>query len=276
MNLSRPVLPPLRTGPLPRIQFCVELVGPRTVEAPAALRLADPDWHGALGRPVLWATSPADETWRPLVGHSGGSFDSLALCWDLVSPAGLLTSVAAMKLRDRAEEFANAVGRRALPLFPPDETDSRAAAASRLVERLAAGVTVHSLLPSPRPVGELVAWLEGRGLTNDRNGARVWAAPSRPPLLLATPYGEVDRFDSVREADGLTFGFSLPRCALPVEATEAAISLAREFGGTVLDEDGAPLRPEGLRREVASIVEMMRAAKLDPGDAECLKLFPED
>ena len=273
-----PVLPPLRTGPLPRIQWVVELVGPRSVAAADALRLLDPDWKGILGQPIVWAMAARDDRWQELLGHSATSFDSLALSWDLVDPRGSLTRTAAETLLARAAEFGEAVGRRALPLWPADETESRAKAAMRLTERLDGGFAVSAAFPLPRSEPELLAWLASEGFDSpDGEGGLEWRRPGHPAFLTATPTGEPFAFGFGTPVEGVTFGARVPLCPAPVEALEAAFDLTRSlverYGGGRFDGEGEPLDERRMRAELAGIVESMSRAKLEPGGAECRRLF---
>ena len=79
---------PLKSGPLHRVQFVIEFVGPRSVPALAAIHLLGSEWYSALGQPFIHAMRPADLHWHPLTNSTDGSYDSLALSWDLLSPKG--------------------------------------------------------------------------------------------------------------------------------------------------------------------------------------------
>lgn len=278
MARRNPVLPPLRTGPLPRIQWVVELVGPRSVAAADALRLLDPDWKGILGGPLVWAMAARDDRWQELLGHSATSFDSIALCWDLVDPRGALTRSAAETLLARATEFGEAIGRRALPLWPADETESRAAAAQRLVDRLDGGFAVTAAFARPVPEAEIVERLRAEGFARpDGEGGLEWGKPGHPPFLTATPTGEPFAFGFGSPVEGVTFGTRLPLCPAPGEAFEVAAEFARElvatYGGALFDGEGDPFDPRRMRAEIDGIVDGMVRAKLEPGGAECRRLF---
>src|SRR5688572_32004658 len=84
-----------RPGPEHKVQFVVELVGPRSCLASSAATLLDPKWFQALGQPHLYSMAPADKDWQTLTARADGSYDSLALAWDMVADRGELTSQAA-------------------------------------------------------------------------------------------------------------------------------------------------------------------------------------
>src|SRR5690349_1319330 len=107
MRLPIPSIAPLVPAPARKVQFVVELVGPRTVPAAQAGELLHPNWRAALGQPELWAMRPADAAWQPLRALTQGSYDSIALAWDMVTPQGDLSAASAIHLAGVAEQFAN-------------------------------------------------------------------------------------------------------------------------------------------------------------------------
>ena len=117
------LLPAAKPGPLHKVQFVVELVGPRSVAAAAVANLLSPQWYEALGRPEAFAMAPADTQWRVLTASTAGSYDSVALAWDIVSPRGELSSTAPQHLLQVAEQFATQIQRRAMSLPVPGDVD---------------------------------------------------------------------------------------------------------------------------------------------------------
>src|ERR1700679_3887816 len=98
LALSEPAVTPYPSGPAHRAQYVIELVGPRSVPASAAAQLWTQSWQNALGRPEIYCMSPADTSWQPMTDRKDGSYDSIALCWDMVSPLGRLNSQSANQL----------------------------------------------------------------------------------------------------------------------------------------------------------------------------------
>ena len=62
--------------------------------------------------------------------------------------------------------------------------------------------------------------------------------------------------------------------AASVKVFDAALEKA--YGGELLDEDGAPCVPTKARPVIERIVADMNAARLEPGGAECQRLFSFD
>ena len=252
-------------------QFVVELVGPRSVPAAQAAELARPDWHSALGRPELWAMAPADAAWQPLQ-NGPGSFDSVALAWDFVAPAGSMTTTSATHLLGLAERFANAIGRRAIPLTAPEDVPTVVRRLVAAQDGLDAGVTAILVAPRPLPVAALGRELEAMGLVpTDEEWA--WVAPDHPePLFAATPF-------DAPTTDGLTLGFRLARCPDPGVALEGLLRTAdalAPLGLAAFDEDREPLtapKREALRGNVRAASEALASVGLRPGSWAALKTF---
>src|SRR6185312_8968382 len=119
-----------KKGPLYKVQYVLEFVGPRSVPASMACSLLRPEWYAALGQPQVFSMQPADLSWGMLTAKTEGSYDSLALTWDLLSLAGTLSSASAQHLLTIAEQFGSAINRRVAALPVPAEVDQ---AAARLV-----------------------------------------------------------------------------------------------------------------------------------------------
>ncbi len=77
--------------------------------------------------------------------------------------------------------------------------------------------------------------------------------------------------------DDLIFGFSIPRSAAPAEVFEemerAARYAQKRLGGELVDEDGAPLEPAAIRREIGRVVQRLAQDGLVPGAESTLRLF---
>lgn len=273
MSLPSPSVPPLVRGPVRAAQFVVELVGPRTVPAAQAMELRRPDWRGALGQPELWAMRPGDASWQPLRAASFGSYDSIALAWDLVTPAGTMSPASATHLVGIAERFAATVGRRAIPLTPPGDVPREVKRLQSVQDSLDAGTAVLLISPRPVPVSEFGRELERLGLTR-RSEDWAWLATDHPePLFEATPF-------EAPVTDGLTLGFRLARCPDPNVALEGLFRVVDELTPTGLgayDEDRRPLTAatrEALRQGARAATAALESVGLRPGSWAALKAFP--
>lgn len=271
-SLTPPSVPPLVRAPVRAAQFVVELVGPRTVPTVQAAELLRPDWRAALGSPELWCLSPADTAWKPLRNLTHGSYDSIALAWDLLSPQGEMSPQAAGHLVGVAERFANAVGRRAIALTAPADLPREVRRLRSAQESLDAGLSLIVVAPRPVLVAEFGRVLEDLGLVpyGEEWG---WFGEGHPePLFAATPF-------EASLTDGLTLGFRLARCPDPSVAVEGLLRLVDELGRTGLaafDEDRRPLTPatrEALRQGARAGSQTLDSIGLRPGSWAALKVF---
>ncbi len=270
--LPSPAVPPLVRAPVRAAQFVVELVGPRTVPTAQASELLRPDWRAALGSPELWCQSPADTAWKPLRALTHGSYDSIALAWDLVSPSGEMSPTAANHLLGVAEQFANGVGRRAIPLAAPADLPTEIRRLRSAQAALDAGTAVLMIAPQRVSVVELGRVLETMGLTpfGDEWG---WFGEGHPePLFAATPFERPT-------TDGLTLGFRLARCPDPNVALEGLLRTVDDLARTGLaafDEDRRPLAEatrEAMRRGAREGSRALESVGLRPGSWAALKAF---
>jgi hypothetical protein len=270
--LPSPTVPPLIPGPSRAVQFVVELVGPRTVPTAQAGELLRPDWRAALGQPELWAMRPADTAWHPMRALIHGSYDSIALAWDIVTPVGNVSPASATHLIGIAEKFANAMGRRAIPLTAPADLPKEIHRIKSAQESLDAGLGILLIAPRPAPVAEFGRELELLGLS-PLDGEWGWMAPNhREPLFTATPF-------EVPMTDGLTLGFRLARCPDPVTALEGLFHVVDALARTGLaafDEDRRPLTPatrETLRQGARAATQALTTVGFAPGSWAALKAF---
>lgn len=270
--LPSPSVPPLVRAPVRAAQFVVELVGPRTVPTAQASELLRPDWRAAMGSPELWCLSPADTAWKPLRNLTHGSYDSIALAWDLLSPQGEMSAGAAGHLVGVAERFANGVGRRAIPLTAPGDVPGEVQRLRAAQEALDAGLSVLLIAPQRAPVAEFGRVLEELGLKafGEEWG---WFGQGHPePLFAATPF-------EAPTTDGLTLGFRLARCPDPNVALEGlfrAVDESVRVGLAAFDEDQRPLTAatrEALRQGARMGAETLEGVGLRAGSWAALKVF---
>ena len=284
--LIPPVVAAPAPGPAHHAQFVIELVGPRSVPAAAAARLLAPDWFAALGQPQLFAMTPADQAWQSLTPQAG-SYDSVALCWDLITPQGALSRQSAENLLQKAEQFAGAVNRRAMPLPTPQDVDNAVRRLQNYQEQLDIGVSLV-VIPRSDFVPERQIWpvCSRLGLQFSPTGSFDWMSPNHPsPLFSVTPIGQVESFSLAavnrnEVHEGLTIGFSVPLCPAPLAALDGAIRsaevIASEIGGAAFDDTSRPLSDkvkDGLRKDLQQAVQMLEATGLRPGSAAAMKVF---
>lgn len=271
-SLPRPIVSPLVPAPVRAVQFVVELVGPRTVPATQAAELLRPDWRAAMGHPELWALSPADTAWKPLQAATNGSYDSIALAWDLISPVGEMSPSSATHLADLAERFANGIGRRAIPLTVPADLPREIRRLRSAQDGLDAGVSIILVAPRPVAVRELAGELEAIGLSPFGEEWGWFAADHPEPLFAATPF-------DAPTTDGLTLGFRLARCPDPNVALEGLFRVTDTLGRTGLaafDEDRRPLTSatrEALQQGARAGSQALESVGLRPGSWAALKAF---
>jgi hypothetical protein len=287
LALLTPVVDPLVSGPARRAQFVVELVGPHSLSASAAAQLLTPSWQGALGQPEAYCMSPSDTQWQVLSDRKDGSYDSLVLCWDILSAQGQLTTASAKHLFRQAEQLANAIGRRAMPLPVPDDMNRTAKDLLKIQEQLDVGVSVE-VIPKSGVVMEKDLWVvcSKLGLQFSPEGSFDWRVPHHPcPLFSVTPIGDTEAFSlgSVQRGarhEGVTVGFNLPRCPAPMAALDGAFqaceTIAAAIDGVSVDDSGRLMTAaiaDEMRRSLQMGVEALESIGLKPGSASALKLF---
>lgn len=283
------IVVPVKTGPLHKVQYVIEFVGPRSIPAPAAVHLLGVEWYQALGQPHIYAMRPADLHWQRLTNETDGSYDSLSMAWDLVTPRGTLSASAAGHLLATAERFGPFINRRAVPLPHPGDVERVVRGLQEIKEALDIGFALNVYASgsgfSERDLWVLCARL---GLTFGPNGSFDWSLPDYPhPLLSVTPFGQVDAF-SLRQVqtglrhDGVTVGFWLPLCPAPAQALDGcfrvATQIAKELGGEVRDEDDRRITArtlDKLKSDLRQALGLFSQAGLVAGAPETTKLFAE-
>ncbi len=285
--LAAPVVDAVQPGPVHRAQFVIEFVGPRSIPAASASQLLNAQWNQVLGQPEIFAMAPADTQWRPMSASNQGSYDSLAVCWDVLSAKGKLSPATGQHLFQVCEQFATQIQRRSMPLPPPNELDKTANTLSRIRENLDIGV---SLVVVPRSgglsEGDLWVQCSRLGLQFGPAGAFEWRSPQHPmPLFEVTPIGQVDSFSlgSVQRSavhEGITIGFNVPLCAAPLAAIDGALHAAdvisQALGAATFDQDARPLNDktrDEMRRNMQQAVSVLEEVGIKPGSAAAIKLF---
>jgi len=280
-------IPARKFGPLPRIEFTIELVGPYSVPASAAARLLDQDWYLALGQPKLWAMRPSDTHWETLSGDKNGSYDSLALSWPILGADGELKTRAAVLLEKTVEPFAAAINRRSVSMPRAEDVDYLGMDLRKASAMLDIGLCL-TYIPARGTISEADIWRTCRAhnLSFAPDGTFVWNVSGTDlPLFEVLPLGPVPRFSlgnvqASIQHPGLTIGIHIPVCPNPEKAIEGALRLGRNlcesYGGMVTDDsdrfvDSAIAK--NLIEECQHAVRLLLQAKLPPGSAECVRLF---
>jgi hypothetical protein len=286
LDSKRLRLPARTRGPIHGVQFVVELAGPRSVLAQPAHALLGPEWQAALGEPEVYAMAPADQEWRPMATSDSGSYDSLALAWDVLNPKGALSSSAARHLAGQAERFANSFGRRAFPFPAPEEVDRLAAGLQQVRDALDIGIEL--IVQGDHSFAERDIWqaCAAVGLDLSGQGFFVWRIPGwDEPVLTVAPLEEGATYSLRGIRAGATFeamgvGFRIPLSPDPErvwqEAVRVAHVLAERLGGSVYDDEGlalSPAREAMLRSSLEAAARSMAEAGLPPGSASALRLF---
>lgn len=278
---------PLRSGPLPKIQYVVEIAGPRSLVASSATVLLTPQWQAALGSPACWVMAPADQAWRPMDAKPDGSYDSLCLAWDITSEKGLLSQETGQHLLGILEGYAAKVSRRALPMPTPDQIDALATHWKSVQDNLDIGFTVALVNPSgPIPEREIWRLCAAMGLDFGPKGSFDWRAEDWEfPLLSLTPLEE-EAFSLAGVQDGLghsgvSMGFNVPRSPNPAAVMKGCLQIVDQFtkklACQVFDESMNPMGPTEMSRlqtDLAAALDLFKKAALTPGSAEALRLFP--
>lgn len=285
----KPFSPPVtKPGPVHKVQFVVELVGPRTMPADTVRACLTPQWKGALGDPEIYVMAAADDRWRTLqVGDQAVAYDSLAFAWDFVSPRGSLSIASAQSLLGVSEQFAKAISRRAMPLPPPADVEAAVKAVEDAAQDLDIGVGL-SIFPRGDAIPEKSVWLActALGLQVGGSGLFEWTVPGwEDPILTMSSLGPKETFSlaAVVAGDahpGLSVGYRVARCPNPVAALEACLRIAAYFeqrlGTFTLDDSDEPLDERGRQRLIGyhgQAVAALRAVGLEPGSPSALKVF---
>lgn len=280
-------VPAWKNGPLPRIEFTIEMVGPYSVPAHAAARILDQDWYVALGHPQAWAMRPSDTKWDVLTGDKNGSYDSLALSWPIARPDGDLKTKAAVLLEKTTHHFAEAVNRRAVCLPRIEDVDYLSMDLRRVLANLDIGLclTFH---PTRRIVSELEIWrtCAALGLQFSPDGSFVYRVRgSELALFEVLPLGPVEKFSlgNVQagvQHEGVSIGCSIPMCPNPEKAIEGALRTARAFceriGGKATDDEGRFVDAavaQSLIEQAQHANKLFEQAQLVPGSPEAVRLF---
>lgn len=275
-----------RPGPQHKVQFVVELVGTRSCPASAVAALLSPQWNQALGHPQLFVMSPVDKEWQPLTNRTDGSYDSIALAWDLFADQGELSSQAAAHLFQVAESFATHIQRRAMPLPPPADVNKHVANLKQVQENLDIGVEIL-LVPRASEFTEREVWIALAELGFDLNTSGFFqiAATNGLPFLEVTPSGGASSFalsaveNGIRHP-GLLIGFSVPLSPNPTYSLEMAFRTADHLCNRLnaaAFTDGDQLLGPRVRNELSSnlmaAVRTMAGTGIEPGSRAALGLF---
>lgn len=282
-------LPKIKVGPLHRVEFVVELAGQRSATASAVSRLLDYDWYTALGHPRLWGMRPSDEQWQPLVASHEGAYDSVAITYPMVKPDGRLDISAAMRIEERANEFAALINRRAIGVPKAQDIGPIARELESLRDNLDVGVS-FAFAPSRGRVAEKDLWIlfAALGLQFGSTGNFEYRPfGSERGLFEALPVGSADRFSlaSVQagvQHEGVSLGFRLPTCPNPIRAIEGLLrtgrALCERIGGRLLDENSQFVDARIAQKSINDVTVgdvTLRKAGIEPGSSEAILLWED-
>lgn len=288
LDATQIAFPEIGVGPLHSTQYVIELVGPRTAQGETTRSLLSPSALGALGSPSVFVLGLSDVSWTLLTpSDSRPSYDSIALCWDVVSSRGTLSSGSAGQLLERVRPIAERLERIPMPLPTPDMIDPKAAELIERQESLDVGVSIGLVGPAGG-IPERDVWVQAARMGFDLSpeGEFVWRVPQWPHDLLALASwepNEIFRLGNVTQGVRhrvIGLGFNLPTSPAPLEVLSetlrAARLLASELRATVTDDEFVPLDGVGeeqLRQGARLAVEACSAAGFRPGSPAALALF---
>ena len=279
--MPAPPLPPLPTPePLHKVQYVIEIAGPRSMPASQAKAVLEPTWQSALGHPSCFVMGPSDTRWRSLeADDSTASYDSLALAWDLVGPMGDLHAASAQRLLDAVEPLATSLQRRAMPLPVPDEIDARVASLKEILAALDIGIEVMLVFPNGGTTDrELAEWAGEMDLKPTDDGFAWNVEGWDEPLLTLNRALDEPPFnpDASFLRQTASIGFNLPRCPAPLAVLDALITLSADAEATfqaacVIDE--AMARPSMLRDFLPQAIAAFDSVGIRPGSGEARRIF---
>ena len=230
---------------------------------------------------------PADLHWQPLTNSQDGSYDSLAMAWDILTSRGSLSQQTAAHLLQTAERFGPFIQRRVFALPVPGEVPRAVRTLTDIRENLDIGFLLNVYGP-PQGFPERELWIlcARLGLSFGAGGSFDWLTPGVTlPLLSVTPFGLTDAFSlanvhSGMHHEGVTIGFSVPLCISPSQALQGcfhvANTLARELRGETFDDENRRLTPriqEEYRTNLRQALAAFSQTGMTTGSPEAIKLF---
>ncbi len=279
---------PALGGPARAVQYCIEIVGPKTMRADAVKAVLGSQWQSALGQPEAYVMAAADSTWRRLdSSDTSAAYDSLLLCWDMVSPKGTISEQSAQHLFGVAENLARQLERRAMPMPIPADVPRTVRALEQIRESFDIGVNL-SVISSAGGFPEKEIWdcCQGLGLQFGPTGLFEWRIPGWDYALLGVgPLGDKDSFTLGQVQAGVTHpavdvGFSVPLSPNPGLVLDTAFAiadrLAQDLNGVALDEEDKRLDDRArnnARKNLGSAFQAMNKAGIAPGSNDAVKLF---
>jgi hypothetical protein len=231
--------------------------------------------------------TPSDNQWRALTSTTDGSYDSLAASWNLLSPAGPLSSTAASHLLDVANQIGTTLNRRAASMPPPNDVTAAAANLLDARDALEIGFSLSVAAESGGWLESEIWNLAGRlGLDLMPDGAFGWRASGHSfPLLELSPLGEKAGFSLGQAQSAIThpavqIGFLVPLNPFPTEAFEQSVRIAKlfadELAGTIYDDEDrawSQATYEQYRRNLELAIGALDQAGFPPGSASAIALF---
>lgn len=255
-----------------------------TPMAAAALVELSKSLH-AIGKPVsLKAWNAETDEWVTLPSNAVTAVTRLEAALQLADRNGPVNRVQLSTMRDLVGEFAEQVEARCRC----PEIDDAAQAAAEL-DRFCAQVDISigcNVVPAAAggfPGTKLRGLLESAGFVLDPGGRFVLRADDGSPLMAAEDIeGRVLSLEHLRTATlaGLVLTLDVPRVPGHGRSFDRMLDIGRQLaqalGGTVVDDNRAPLTEAGLkvvRQRLRELHEAMQAQGIPPGSPLAERLF---
>jgi cell division protein ZipA len=256
--------------------------------------LFDQSWREQFGGLTFYGRDAADGRWTYLISSDGPSaVTELQLAWDFASPLeedeeGTPAAQFAARLKEVERRLAGLGKVQVSASLAPEE----AAARSEILREVQREWNYPAVLvleaPGGKKFGGKHIWdvMLCLGLRWGDMDCFHWQNPSELgddhwfSVETSTPPGyflpEEIAANRVNTTD-LIFGFSVPRCASPIEVFEAMIEAVqyaqRRLGGTICDGDGNPADLDALRNDIRTVESYLRELGMPCGSDAALRLF---
>jgi cell division protein ZipA len=256
--------------------------------------LFDRTWRERFGGLTLYGRDAADGRWTYLISSDGpAAVTELKLAWDFASPLEEdEEATPAAHFAARLKEVERRLAALGKVQVSASLTPEEAAARSETLKEVQREWNYQAVLvleaPGGKKFGSKQIWdvMLCLGLRWGDMDCFHWQNPSGMgddhwfSVETSTPPGyflpEEIAANRVNTTD-LVFGFSVPRCAAPVEVFEAMIEAVqysrRRLGGTIHDGGGNPADLDSLRNDIQAVESYLREIGIPCGSDAALRLF---
>lgn len=282
--VSLPLYKP-HAGPLRKVQYVIELVGPNLIPAADAKQLLEPSAMSSLGNPEIFVKTPGQSQWHTLwKGDDSFTYDSIAFVWDIVGSRGTLSRSAAEELLRRCEQVGTGMQRKALATPVPEDVERQGSFLASVRENLDIGVDLYvKAAKDGFSMRDVVVTGYDLGLRLRESGLLEWRQTGWDlPLFAMYPLGNAIEFDPVvtPSVPGVGLGFSVPCSPNPLAVMERLLQTSEVFtqrlGGAVYDDSDELLTSSSkhmLTENLKMGVEALRNAGIEVGSQEAMSLF---